>query len=356
VVANNQDAYASAWVGYGSIYGDVTLTANGYHASADLSMNSVTFENVDVTVTATGDDFASADLYVRHADGSINDLVINAQSSFASARAFVSGDLTINNTIQVHASGYVSEASLYLSRDNDHIYLNSIDITVDATNDQASAFLDMGGRVIGSVDTVNVTADSYDTYANAWIDTSGYLDVYGSLAVVANGNDSSAYLHIDQVNFVNTNDEAQIILEANGNYSSASIDINNVSGDIDAVRLVAGGENTSLSLDINNFTGTIGGSDDAIRVVASGWNASADLSIRGSYDLTSISTEVEVSATNGYASASLDLGYVTGEFGNITVVASGNSSDASAWISGNLSIDHTVTVTANGWDASANLD
>ncbi|NBS98816.1 MAG: hypothetical protein EBT08_22125, partial [Betaproteobacteria bacterium] len=305
-------------------------------------MNSVTFENVDVTVTATGDDFASADLYVRYGDGSINDLVINAQSTLSDASAFVSGDLTINNTIQVHASGYVSEASLYLSRDNDHIYLNSIDITVDATNDHASAYLNMdNASVIGSVDTVNVTADSYDTSAHAWIDTSGYLDVYGSLAVVANGTDSSAYLHIDQVNFVNTNDEAQIILEANGNYSSASIDINNVSGDIDAVRLVAGGENTSLSLDINNFTGTIGGSDDAIRVVASGWNASADLSIRGSYDLTSISTEVEVSATNGYASASLDLGYVTGEFGNITVVASGNSSDASAWISGNLSIDHT---------------
>jgi hypothetical protein len=66
--------------------------------------------------------------------------------------------------------------------------------------------------------------------------------------------------------------------------------------------------------------------------------------------------DVNVSATNTYSSAYLDLGYVIGTIEDINVVASGNSSDASAYINGSIDINQDIFLSANGISANAVLN
>ncbi len=340
----------------GDIEGDITVSAKGSTADANANISGdVALTSAMVSVTAKGQN-ADADLVINSATGLINDITVGADGTNASADLTLTFDGTVDGDIMVSAVDTSAEANADIVG---NVLMTGGDITVSTNGVTASADLALG-TVSGTIGSIEVTASGMTADADLDLHTTDLT--VGSLSVTASSLDADASADIDGDIAVTGNIEAIASAQIADAYASinetGSGDTVLGSGDVGSdLTVTAGGQSSDADLVIGNASGTVG----AIEVTASGMTADADLDLHTT-DLTVASLSVTASSLDADASADIDGDIAV--TGNIGVIASAQISDAYASLNdtgsgdtvlGNGDVGSDLTVTASGQSSDADL-
>ena len=327
--------------------GDISVSAAGdaAHARAtvrgsnDGNSGPFTLDHSAISVSASGSGRSTeANLFIINAVGSADSIGVSAGGYDSHANADVNIGGTVG-AISVTATGYYAKASAVVFSSNPTadvtLHNSTINVVASGFSSDATLLLDnpyTGSNhhsLLGSVDSITVSASATSTDANLALDFSGTL---GDVSVTASGNEGNS----------------------NSSNAMASADIYSSR---DAMTLVdsnisvnASGASAEAYLRIANAAGTA----DTITVTASSYDAHATLST-AMVDFT-LDGNLSVSATHDYSTARADLSGITLAGGDLTVSASGASSDAQAVLdlaAGDGESIGLLSASASGYSADA---
>jgi hypothetical protein len=398
--AQHESSSVDIWIEGSSdvtVAGAIDIEASGTYSDASLSFDddsTVSFDNASTSVTASCHD-ATANLEAYNASGTISSLSVIASGESTDASAyvesdgtleisainveasgnasnngvsgwsrdwhesyadlFISGDVTLGDSITVTASGRSAEASFSVDSSATVTFTDNADggITVTASSEDASAQLDVH-NASGTISSLTVESSGYSASADAYID--GTVSVSGSVVVTAADTYSEANLDLSGVNF----DDASISVTAVSDDANAYLDVWGT-GTINGISVTTGisADGSHVSADYAYASASISGDVTVggnVVIEASGGSSEANLTLGSNDSVAFDSASISVTASGYDSEASADIYNATGTLTGISVTASGYSASADAYIDGTVSISGSVVVTASDTNSEANLD
>ena len=401
---SNDTAKASADI-FGAIQVNtsINVAASGMSAAASLNLptNGANFDNVTISVTASSED-ASAALDVPSASGVVSTLSVTASGNSADATANFdnSSDFTITDSLTVSATAASADASLSINSDGKHeVFQVSWDssasafqsgetYTLTVMGDSYSYTLNNDGDEVelieglqhaieisglnrgfhlennGSIDgTFHLVWDDYNTHSS---DMGYSADSSSSdIAMFSDGTNSidigSSDIVVSGDGDILTFDSATVTVTANEPDAIASLDITHAIGAV--TTLTGEGDGNGAYVEVN-ISGEIHITDALVVTGSNVGEANVYLGAYSSYDSGPVFDTASVSLTaSSKGDANLEAKHASGIITTLAVsatgdAASGDASGANASFSsvdGQLTIDTSITVTANGFSADAGL-
>ncbi len=377
------------------ITGNVLISAGSYDANAWLQTHQpvelgTAQHATDLTVNAYGGAYARANLSIDSAYGSVGSIDVHAYGSRTSADLLLSvswGDSLTVQGVKVAAGSYDSHAQARVFNVN----LDHADINVTAEGDYSSASL-TADISTGTASGITVTASG--TCSDAYLSAYGFsVTMEGSdgITVLASGDRANAQLQFTNLNTTNQD----IRVDANGEDSRASLDINFIQGNVHTVHVQA-----NASSDAHAILGISGDITGGIEVLATHKSADAsariwldgtvtgnievyaststnswwkfrevaDLHLSGDVHLSGTDILVHATGDNAYAHASLDLLSSTVHSINVNTGPVGNyrgasydseysraSLDINTFFMSTLTVQQDITVNASSWCSDASF-
>ena len=318
-----------------NLSGDITLGSNNLEVTNDGLFISSNNSSHDSNITLGNIEFNHADLSIRYTGNSIE-----------------------LNGID-HISGTIDNLTLYASNADVYLETNSTDtVTIEGTiSIEAYKFgaVYSGGNIHDStLNNIHVSADS-SGYVS--VDLSG--DITADNIYISTSSEANVHVSIDQIT-LNGNIElysSSLSSEVSGDWSTSSLDIQSLSGDLDHIILNAYyGGYSSLSINGNITVNDIKLSADSHSIYLS-----SEVDLSGNMDGSSIGNLTLEAWRGGIVSA-----HLSGEIAvtdSIALTASGHELTTSGDYQSNAYLEANVTgyigaisvISANGAFAGANL-
>jgi len=326
-----------------------TITASGDNSYAWLTDTMSISGNVGaIAVTASGQSssaYFEESFYVYA--GNVDSVTLTASGVNANAWEYYGFSVSSGDvgSLTITASGDSSSAYIY----SDTVFIggNLGTVSVTASGDSSSAWLYEYLEVAGDVGSIKVTASGAS--ASAYIYYATVSGDVGSLDLTASAADANAFMYTTYI----YGDLNEITLNASGASSSAYIELSTVSGDLGAMNITASAHDAEAFLYTAGF---IGGNLGTLTVLASGSSSYAsfdtyELQVGGNVGTISVTA----SAKDAYASATMS---VSGNVSTLNITASGVTSSAYVYLynaDGSMTLG-SMTETASGVNSSAYLD
>jgi ribosomal protein L18E len=360
------------------IHGDISVSAASVQSDASLGINSdfsqdfgptEFYNSGDLTVEASATD-ATAEARILNASGNLGDVTVTATGQPEVVGFDFLGYFAPNSSGQIERGTSFSmdvEGDSYsfgFTDVSEELFGNLtavLEAIAKAFNDEAGP--DAGYRFVTNYDNPQSFATGlfvvWDGIRNEENEVSFYFngtEISGADYVQIATERSTADLRLVTDNNRLTMDAVTVVADAQSSDAHADLSgVLSISGDIS---VTAGELLSTASADINarfeNLT-TLGDEDQAINltVTASGVTSDADLHIGNASGFVN---NIAVAAAEDNANADMTL-ELTGDIeGDISVSAKGSAADAFADISGDVALTSAmVTVTSNGQNADADL-
>ena len=333
-------------LGKGLVGSNITVTASAESADAALDIGKATGLVGDIEVSAIAES-ASADLELwSNADGlEARTLTVVAEGLEASADVEIdaNGDFTLTGDIDITADGHSADADveIHAKTADGHLFLQG-DIRVTALSEDAGAYLE----VIDEEDYISVDGEWLWVREEGQV-TLGTADSGSNITVIADGQSADAHVHIytagglvGAIDLQSSGEDAEAHLElevgANRDLSIESLSIRSITGESSEayaelwtaaassnlsikgdILLEAEGDLTMASLDINDQYDSVD-LDDTFNL--------GTITFGEEVDGTTVGSNITVIASGDGASADADIYTARGTVGHITVAADGDSS------------------------------
>ncbi|NDB60953.1 hypothetical protein EB001_21285, partial [bacterium] len=321
------------------------ITALAWALGADISvdLDAVNFDSASIYLNAANntsfdDSSATIHLNIDDAQGTLSSISLWNSSGNGLTDVSIGSDSGHSVKIQ-------DGISLTAVSDNDIVVL-SID---NPDFDTASINLDSGVSAYtqfeafdaqGTISSIGIQAlDSASAFAFIGSDTGHSVTIQDAINLEASGQNSNVRLNLENVYYdvadvsINVSGQsafAQFSDDAQGVIDSISMRINGEGGLADAKIYTANSESVSIV--------------DGVTIIAGGQDAVGSLYIEDvQFDGSSLSlngSDIYLQANGIDSSVNLSIDYAQGKLDSIRVVANNNSSNASAFINGDISLQN----------------
>ncbi len=417
-ISAGQSTEAEVYVGEAATVtmasGDITSTASGVHSFSEVAVHHAVGSINSINATASGKSSeASVDISLH---GDLGDVIATASGKSSDVRIRISGDYSFGSTsadaadviaiasgdssdvrvrlldvngpmdhLTVQASGAYSRATVTLGEGSGLFGFVSGDILVAGDGDFSDANLEADGPVVpvGTIDSFTLRAGGMDAELNVGLSFSGTVNninieasgasseadatllLGGSahdITITASAFSSEASLTLGEGPFGSFNlDGSHISVNATDTSAEASLQLNSISGTISSLGVHASGYSAEAGVTLNS--GDLTFVDADISVTASGSSSDAFLHGEGAHSVTFSGgcNDINVTADGGGAHADLAFSHVSGDIMSLSVGVSGDASNGSLDISAHVGIGHldgnigSLNVVAHG-NASGNSD